>query len=228
MPEGRYARPESEQMLKVASGQAMDEASRAALASGRAEPALGLLIDSLMALRGLSELESESIAGAALEAETPAEMAAGALDRAFAAIDRGGPARPAASAYPELIRLPRVLVDVILSAEAETGWRFAAPGVRKLRLKVGGGESRAEVFRTDPGTAIPWHTHKGQEVTLCLLGGYSDHRGSYGPGDVTLSDPSIRHQPVTDDDGPCFVLTVTDAGLKFEGVLGAIQKLIGG
>ena len=215
-------------MLKVTSGQVMDEASRAALASGRAEPALGLLIDSLLEMKGLSELDGESIAGAVLEAEEPAGMDPDALERAFVAIDRGGSAKPTTSEYPELIKLPRVLVDAILAAETKTGWRFAAPGVRKLRLDVDGDDSHAEIFRTEAGTAIPWHTHKGQEVTLCLLGGYSDHRGSYGPGDVTLSDASIRHKPVTDDDGPCFVLTVSDAGLKFEGVIGAIQRLIGG
>ena len=65
-------------------------------------------------------------------------------------------------------------------------------------------------------------------LTLCLIGGYSDGRGSYGPGDVSIADPTVTHQPKADDDGVCFVLAVTDAGLKFEGVLGAIQKLIGG
>jgi putative transcriptional regulator len=213
-------------MLKITSGQAMDDASRAALASGRAEPALGLLIDSLMEMRGLSELEGQVIAGAVLEAEPPADMAPDALDRAFAAIDRGKAPKKATSEYPELIKLPRVLVDAILAAEAETGWSTSAPGIRKLKLGVGG-DARAEVFRIDAGVAIPWHTHKGQELTLCLAGGFSDGKGSYVPGDVTIADPTIRHQPIADEDGPCFVLAVTDAGLRFEGVIGAIQRLIG-
>jgi hypothetical protein len=41
-------------MMKVTSGQVMDDATRAALASGRAEPALGLFIESLMEMRGLA------------------------------------------------------------------------------------------------------------------------------------------------------------------------------
>jgi len=212
-------------MLKVTSGQVMDDASRAALASGRAEPALGLLIYSLMEMKGLSDREGEVIAGAALEAEAPVDMASDALDRAFAAIEKGGARRPAPE-YSELIKLPRGLVDAILSAEAGSGWSGAGPGVRKLKLNLGG-EARAEVIRIDSGVAIPWHTHKGQEVTLCLVGGYSDGRGSYGPGDVVTADPTIRHQPIADDDGPCFVLAITDAPLKFEGVIGVIQKIIG-
>lgn len=212
-------------MLKVTSGQVMDEASRAALASGRADPALGLLIDSLMEMKGLSLAEGCTLSGAMLEAETPVAMSADALDRAFAAIEKGGARKPTPE-YPELIELPRNLVDAILSAETDTGWSGAGPGVRKLKLNLGG-EARAEVIRIDPGVAIPWHTHKGQEVTLSLIGGYSDGRGSYGPGDVVLADPTVRHQPIADDDGVCFVLAITDAPLKFEGVIGVIQKIVG-
>lgn len=213
-------------MLKVTSGQAMDDASRAALASGRAEPALNLFVEILMEMRGLSLDAGEVVAGAALEAETPAQLSDGALDRVFAAIDAGGSAKSRVPEYPELIRLPKRLVDAMLAAEAGKGWYAAGIGVRKLRLE-GGGEARAELIRLDAGVSTPWHTHKGQELTLCLLGGFSDGFASYGPGDISVADPTIRHQPKADDDGPCFVLAVTDAGLKFEGVLGAIQKLVG-
>jgi len=213
-------------MMKVTSGQVMDDATRAALASGRAEPALGLFIESLMEMRGLAFETGEVVAGAALEAEAPTDLASDALARTFAAID-AAPRPQRDPHYPDLIRLPRRLVEIMLEAEAGHGWTTAGPGVRKLRLGVGG-EARAELIRLEAGVTTPWHTHKGQELTLCLLGGFSDGFASYGPGDVSLADPTIRHRPKADDDGPCFVLAVTDAGLKFEGVLGAIQKLTGG
>ena len=41
-------------MMKVTSGQVMDDVTRAALASGRAEPALGLFIESMMEMRGFA------------------------------------------------------------------------------------------------------------------------------------------------------------------------------
>jgi putative transcriptional regulator len=214
-------------MMKVTSGQAMDDATRAALASGRAEPALGLFIDSLMEMRGLSEIAAEAISGAMLETEPPADMSPEALAMAFAAIEKGGAPGQEPFAYPELIKLPAVLVDAIRAAETGAGWRQQGPGIRGLRLNIGG-EARAEILRIEAGAATPRHTHKGQELTLCLIGGYSDGRGSYGPGDVSIADPTVTHQPKADDDGACFVLAVTDAGLKFEGVLGAIQKLMGG
>ena len=212
--------------MKIIKGQSLDDATRAALASGRADPALALFIDSLMEMRGLSAIAAEAVSGAMLEAETLAEMSADALDRTFAAIEKGeGPQAP--SAYPELIKVPPRLADAVREAEARAGWRTRAAGIRGLLLDVGS-EARVEVFRIEPGVASPRHTHKGNELTLCLHGGFSDERGAYGPGDVSIADPSVNHQPRADDDGVCFVLSVTDAGLKFDGLLGAIQKLSGG
>jgi putative transcriptional regulator len=216
----------NEPMMKVTSAELMDEATRAALASGRAEPALALLIESLMEMRGLSDVSAEAISGAMLETEAPAELAEGALERTLAAIGGEDPAKKPLQ-YSELIRLPAALADAIRNAESGRGWRGLAPGVRQLRLELGG-DAKAEIIRIDAGVAIPRHTHKGQELTLCLVGGFSDGRGNYGPGDVSLADPSVRHRPKADDDGACFVLAVTDGGLRFEGLLGAIQRLIGG
>ena len=77
--------------MKVVTAQRMDDVTRAALASGRAEPSLGLFIDTLLAMRGVSESEGEVIAGTMLEAEIVADMSPHALDMVFAAIDRGAP-----------------------------------------------------------------------------------------------------------------------------------------
>lgn len=206
----------------------MDDATRAALASGRAEPSLALFIDTLMEMRGISDREGEAVAGAALEAETPAEMSVNALEMAFAAIERGGAARPKQRlVYPELDMLPAVLHDAIAAAEARRGWGIAGPGIKTLPLNIGA-KAKAEIIRLDAGFKVPWHTHKGMELTLCIHGEFSDSRGVYGPGDFSISDPAIRHQPVAHGDGPVYALAVTDAGLKFEGLLGALQRLIGG
>jgi putative transcriptional regulator len=223
-------------MMKVRHGQILDDASRAALASGRAEPALALLVDSLMEMRGISERDGEIISGAALETETPVEMSPHALDMVFAAIERGGQKAGAqksrtmqplaALAYAELGVLPAMLRSAIRDAEEKRSWSYAGPGVRTLPLGLPG-DAKAEIIRLEPGAAVPWHTHKGQELTLCLIGEFSDSRGVYGPGDCSISDPTIRHQPLAHKAGPVYALAVTDAGLKFEGLLGAIQKLFG-
>ena len=161
--------------MKVTSGPLMDDATRAALASGRAEPSLALFIDVLMQMRGISASEGEAIA----------------------------------------------------EAEARRGWSLAGPGIKRLPLGVGA-KARAEIIRLEAGVKVPWHSHKGQELTLCIHGEFSDSRATYGPGDFSISDPSIRHQPLAYTNGPAYALAVTDAGLKFEGLLGALQKLMGG
>jgi len=214
-------------MIRFEQGQEIDEAARAALASGRADPALALFLDSLFDLRGLQDPFSEAVAGASLEAETPADMAPDALARAFSAIDAAvKTARAPASREHDFIRIPAAVQSAIADAEAAKGWRNLTPGIACLPLEMGG-RVKAEIMRIAPGVATPRHTHKGRELTLCLAGGFSDHRGSYGPGDVAVGDPDITHQPRADDDGPCLVLAVTDDDLAFTGVLGVLQKLFG-
>ena len=192
----------------------MDEATHAALASGRAEPALRLFIDSLMDMRGISDLAAEAIAGVALEWEDSSELSPHALGMVFAAIERGPqPTTKRSLRYPELSGLPASLVDAIATAERGRGWKSATRGVSQLQLNLSG-RARADIIRIEAGTAVPRHSHKGQELSLCLVGGYSDGRSAYGPGDVSIADPSVRHQPKADDDGACFVLAVSEAGLK--------------
>ncbi len=214
-------------MMKLTQGIAMDDATRAALASGRAEPSLAMFIDTLMEMRGISDRDGEFIAGAALESETPAELPPHLLDMVFAAIDRGGAPKPKpALRHAELASTPVILQDAILEAEARRGWIIYGPGILRLPLNLGG-EAKAEILRIDPGVAVPWHSHKGQELTLCLVGEYTDRDQAYGPGDFSIADGSVRHQPVAHKSGHVYALAVTDAGLKFEGLLGALQKLFG-
>ena len=218
--------------MRLSQGQAMDDATRAALASGRAEPALGLFVDALFAMNGITLDEGDALSGAMLEREAPAEMSAHALDMAFAAIEKGGQDKGRKGSksrellYSELKDMPAALKAAILDAEARRAWGYAGPGIRSLPLGVGG-PAKIEVLRINAGTAVPWHTHKGQELTLCLVGEFSDSMGTYGPGDYSLTDGTIRHQPIASKAGTVYALAVTDKGLKFEGLLGALQKLVG-
>lgn len=216
-------------MMKVTSATMMDEATRAALASGRAEPSLGLFIDTLLEMRGVSESEGAVIAGATLEAEIMSDMSPSALDMAFAAIERGRATPKQALVYGELGQTPAFLQDVILAAEADRGWGYGGPGIRRLALDMpgdkAGGAAKLEIIRIGAGVKVPWHTHKGQELTLCIAGEFSDHNAVYGPGDFSVYDGATRHQPVAAAGAPAFALAITDDGLRFEGLLGALQKL---
>ena len=214
-------------MIKVATAPRIDEATRAALASGRAEPSLGLFIDTLMAMRGINESEGVIIAGAMLEAEIISDLSPHAIDIVWAAIERGGSKPKPKLVYEDLNQTPAFLQDAIIAAETSRGWAYGGPGIKRLILDTpsGKGAAKLEIIRIGAGTKVPWHTHKGQELTLCLAGEFSDHNAVYGPGDFSVYDGTTRHQPVAAPNAPAFALAVTDDGLKFEGLLGAIQKL---
>jgi putative transcriptional regulator len=69
---------------------------------------------------------------------------------------------------------------------------------------------------------MPRHSHRGNEYTLVLAGGFSDGGKQFGPGDFVAKDPSHIHQPVVDDDGECLCLVVLDAPLRLTGAMGKL------
>lgn len=218
------------EMIRVTREQELDDATRAALASGRAHPSMRVFLDTLIEIRGISEHAGEALSGAMLEAETPATMSTHALDMVFAAIERGAPRASARAkrelTYPELATLPVALREMIRDAEGKRSWGMVGPGIRRLDLAKDG-DLKLEMIRLDAGHAVPWHTHNGRELTLCVHGQYSDGLATYAPGDFSITDGTIRHQPKASDNAPAYALAVTDAGLRFEGLLGALQRLVG-
>ena len=209
----------------------LDAASRDALMAGRADPGVAMLVDTMAALHSDTAPLEDVVAGVMLEVEAPTCMSAGALDSVLAEIDalqddpaHAVAAKAAAGALDELIRLPAPLRDVALEASAQSGWKFASPGIRVIDLELGG-DTEVQLMRLQPGQSVPRHTHEGREYTLCLAGGFSDERGSYGPGELSIADGSVVHTPIADQDGVCIVLAVNDAGLKFTGILGVLQRI---
>ena len=212
----------------------LDEKSRAALEAGCEDQGVALLANTMAAFYAEKATLGDRISGACLEMETPSAMRSDALDSVLAAIDgleRPEPAyrkaaQDASDSINEIISLPQPLRDVALEATAEQGWKFGGIGIRTLTLNADS-ETEVQIMRLQPGQGVPQHTHEGREYTLCLQGGFSDERGSYGPGELSVADSNVTHRPVADQDGPCLVLAVTDARLKFTGVLGILQKFFG-
>lgn len=208
-----------------------------AYAAGCLDPAFALLVETQAALRPDVRRDvqvSELIAAVHFERAEPAEMETGAVDRALAAIDAlDGVSAPrrcvlngVTEALEELLDLPAPLREPALMAAGETGWKFSGPGIRRLALPISR-KAETELYRIEPGAAVPRHTHEGSELTLVVSGGFSDESGSFGPGDLSVKGPADTHQPVADEDGPCIVLAVRDGGLRFQGVIGIVQRLMG-
>lgn len=208
-----------------------------AYAAGCIDPGFALMLEaqSLMRadVRGAIAL-SEMISGSFLDAAPAARMSEGALDRALAAIDvleappevHAAAGKAAGDAIGEILSLPEPVRGAALDAAGKQGWQMMGIGLKRLKLDVGS-SMEVELYRINAGSKIPRHSHGGNEFTMVLSGGFSDHRGNYGPGDVCMNGPSDTHQPIADEDEACYALTVRDGGLRFTGVLGVVQKLLG-
>jgi putative transcriptional regulator len=208
-----------------------------AYAAGCIDPAFALMLETQSLMRAdvrASVALSEMIAGNFLETAPAARMSAGALDRALAAIDaldapqdrQRAAGQAAGDALNEILSLPEPVRGAAIDAAGKQGWQMMGLGLKRLKLDVGS-KMEVELYRIAAGSKIPRHSHGGNEYTMVLCGGFSDERGNYGPGDVCVNGPADTHQPVADDDEVCYALAVRDGGLRFTGVLGMVQKLLG-
>ena len=206
-------------------------------AAGCLDPAFCLLVETQAALRPEVEravAHAENIAGIFFETEASAKVSEDAINKAFAMIDAYEEgARPTAQAVhlageglDELLSLPEPLRETALQSYQTQKWQSLTNGIRRLKLEAGSA-AEVELYRIEPGCTVPKHSHMGSEFTLVVSGGFSDESGSFGPGDISLKGPNDTHQPTGDMDGVCFALAVRDGGLKFTGVMGLIQRLVG-
>jgi putative transcriptional regulator len=198
----------------------------AGYAAGSLPAPLSVLVEAHLELSPVNRRfvqDMEALSGGALERIAPAPIAN--RDARLAAIF-GGP-EPDAAARPTRIQLSRkgrlpLAIRRFVGGDADTiGWKTVLPGVKEY--KVGEFEGlKTSLFWIRSGTAMPAHTHEGGEVTLVCEGGFSDILGSYETGDISITDSSVDHKPVADDDGDCIGFAVTDAPLRLTGIIGRL------
>lgn len=131
--------------------------------------------------------------------------------------------RPPAPAYspgvgsPLLPRPLREYVggDQVGGAADELPWQRLGRGVCHLMVPTGTKGVTARLLRIPAGRPVPWHGHRGLELTLVLRGAFCDATGRYGPGDFEEADEALSHQPHADPGEDCICLAVTDAPLRF-------------
>jgi putative transcriptional regulator len=127
------------------------------------------------------------------------------------------------SALPHDAILPPSLRRFVGLRSEDIPWRRRLPGFREYGLgDIDGCEVNLMWIRA--GRALPSHTHKGIELILILDGAFNDHRGRFGPGDISLADEMLDHRPVAESDRPCIAFSVMDAPIK---LTGSLTRLIG-
>ncbi|GAB1377933.1 ChrR family anti-sigma-E factor [Pararhodobacter aggregans] len=159
----------------------------------------------------------DAVGGALLDRQEAVPMAEGALTATLARITGTAPearpvSRPAPGLFPEPLR-------AYVGGDAEAvRWRPVGGGVRQAILPTASGAS-ARLLYIPGGTAVPDHGHRGTELTLVLQGAFRDETDRFARGDVETADEALEHTPIAEAGDACICLAVTDAPLRFNGLI---------
>lgn len=193
-----------------------------AYSAGTLPEAFDLIVASHLSLCDECRAEAESydaVGGALIERET-AEMACDSLEATLRRIREGADAdtAPPAPLPAAKADLPRPIRDYVGGDLADVRWQSMGRGVRQAILPVDGGAT-ARLLHIPAGAEVPDHGHRGTELTLVLKGAFRDEDGRFGPGDVEVADEAVEHTPVAEEGEDCICLAVTDAPLRFSGLM---------
>jgi putative transcriptional regulator len=204
-----------------------DDTLLLAHAAGGLDGAMSLILATHLSFCGRCHRlveRQEQIGGALLEDLPPAPMKAEALDRVLARLDE--PVAPP-GIRPSHDNTPAPLRAVLGHDLSQTRWR-------KMGAKLGyvtlyqRGPVAVRLLRGAPGAETGRHSHRGDEYTLVLRGGYTDETGTYAPGDFQAASADVHHNPIADAEEACINLAVTTGPLRFESPMqGMLARLFG-
>ncbi|MCR9158616.1 MAG: ChrR family anti-sigma-E factor [Rhodobacteraceae bacterium] len=167
----------------------------------------------------------DAVGGAVLDTCDTVEMSKASLNSVLDMIhaqDSVVQDKPASNTVHDDV-LPAPLVDYVGGGLENVRWRSAGMGVKQAILPTSK-DATARLLYIPAGTAIPDHGHHGLELTLVLKGAFQDEGGYFGRGDIEVASEDLNHTPVADISEDCICLAVTDAPLKFKGLVPRIAQ----
>ena len=167
----------------------------------------------------------DALGGAVLEgiADDSATISAPSLAATLSRIKAQEPSeRPSAAAVTtqpaEGWTLPEPLRSYVGGDIEAVKWRSVGGGVRQALIPTSE-NATARLLYIPAGSTVPDHGHQGMELTLVLQGAFADEEDCFSRGDIEIADEGTEHQPVAQAGLDCICLAVTDAPLKFRGLL---------
>lgn len=198
-------------------------------AAGSLDEASSLLVATHLALCPhcrARHAAAEQVGGQLLDALPAAELSAGLMDATLSRIRGLGPAAATSCATPLAsdIVIPEPLRSY-LGGDLETlRWKRVAPKVHQIAIDIPGCRPRARMLRFQGGTQVPAHGHGGRELTLVLSGSLCDRDAVLYRGDIAETDEQTEHQPHAGPERDCICLAVTDAPLRFKGMVARLLQ----
>lgn len=166
----------------------------------------------------------DALGGAVLEQTMVNEMsiAEGSFEATMALI-AGGVQDEIRTMHPRDMVLPKPLQDYVGGGLDSVKWRAVGMGVKQAILPTSK-DASARLLYIPAGAAMPDHGHHGIEMTMVLQGAFQDEDDYFARGDVEVADSDMHHTPVADIHEDCICLAVTDAPLRFQGLLPKIAQ----
>ena len=165
----------------------------------------------------------EEVGGTLLEVVTEETVSPSLLDDVLARLDDPAnddvPLEPIVFDAATKNVIPTPLRNYLTNNLDSLEWRNIGSNVSQYKLDVDVEGYKVSLMRFKAGAPMPIHTHKGNEATLVLAGGYTDQGRHFERGDFDVKDPSDTHQPIVDHGEDCVALVVTDAPVVLAGPL---------
>lgn len=161
--------------------------------------------------------------GAALLEGAAGDLSEHALEDILQRLDTSGPIVPQQVTRLDKeteALLPGPLRRYVTKSLVDLDWRRVGRMFEEYRLRLARSDIKAALYRLSPGSLVPKHSHRGQEYTLVLAGGFMDGDKTFARGDFSAMDPSNIHQPIVEPDEPCLCLVALDAPVKLSGAVG--------
>ncbi len=210
--------PRTETLADFAAGR-LDEARAVVLATHLAKCA--------QCAEAVSDFEA--LGGVCLEEVEPVAMASDALEKILARADsKANVVTPHHDSSDRVEKQPPLSAYLNGSLD-DVKWRQVAPGMSQSVIEAQGyRDGVLRLLKIAPGTRMPKHTHKGEELTLILRGAYEDEIGEFNVGDLADLGDDHTHSPKAIGDEPCICLIATAAPLDFKTLTGKlVQPFIG-
>lgn len=160
----------------------------------------------------------DAVGGALVEQSDAVAVSDACLDSALDLIRNGAWSAPETAIVAGDSVLPAPLIDYVGGTLDDVKWRPVGMGVKQAILPTSS-EATARLLYIPAGTAIPDHGHAGLELTLVLKGAFEDEDGRFARGDIEVAHEDVQHTPVADISEDCICLAVTDAPLRFKGLI---------